>query len=816
MAMTRTIPEQDVKKRVGVLPESRGAEASDAKSKGAAKGAARGAAKGGNGLTRRGFVKAATASGAVVALSGLAACDPKADNSGDGQVTVTEEFYASCSPECQHHNLKAIVENGRIVRVTAGLNNESLPCLRGLSRVEWLNSDARVTSPLLRDGEKGENKWKELSWDEALDLLAEKIKEAIAADGNAAIVSESHAGNFHTIAGAAANAFISRIGGCTTLTGTLCCAGANGATTTMFGKRNFDTRNTIAESDYILIWGNNPAVGMTGYFDRFEKVREKGGKLVTIDPMFSESASKSDLWVPIRPTTDPALALGMLKVIIDEGLYKADFLKSRSTAPCLVGSDGGLLLEKPDDATAYLVVDSASGELMRHDAAGVEPMLSISGTAHAAQYKTVYELIAAEAAAWTPEATEAETGVPADTVRQMARDYAAAEKAMIIQNMGGFMRTSYGTEAVGTQNLLAVFCGQIGRPGTGAYDAGGISAVIPPAAIIENPKVSPDLPKIPRVQFAGHVLADEPLPIKVFISSRVSPMTQYPNLGLLKAALKKIPFVVVIDTSITSTALYADLVLPCAAVFETEDLLFSSRSHLIQLSEKAVEPPGQAKDDLWIFTELARRFDVAADLDHDHEFFISKALEGTGFSYAQLKEEHAIDAYPPDFIPYKDGVFPTASTKAELYQASWADKGLKPVPAYYRCAETVGGQSGLDAKYPLAAVQRKLRRSVHATFSSLELMDNVDRNHACVVIHAQDAKARMIANGDKVTVFNDRGEHGCVAIVTDNVMKGVVVLENGWTEQHGGSSGYVTNDAVGVLAGEHCCNETLVDIRKGA
>jgi anaerobic selenocysteine-containing dehydrogenase len=772
-----------------------------------------------HGLTRRGFVQAATASGAVVALSGLAACGPKdgpTDGPGAGTAQAEQAFYASCSPECQHHNLKAIVEDGKIVQVTAGLNNESLPCLRGLSRVEWLNTESRLTSPLLRDGEKGENKWKEISWDEALDLLTEKIKSAIAKSGNGAVVHEAHAGNFHTLAGAAANAFFTRIGGCTTLTGTLCCAGVNGATVPMFGQRNFDTRNTIAESDYIICWGNNPAVGMTGYFDRFERMREKGGQLVTIDPMFSESASKSSLWVPIRPTTDTALALGMLKIIIEEELYKADFLKARSTAPCLVGSDGKLLLEAADDETSYLVVDQKTGELARHDAEGIDPLLSLAGTPQAEQYQTVFELIAAEAAPWTPEATEAETGVAAGTVQQLARDFAAANKAMIIQNMGGFMRTSYGTEAVGSQNVLAVFCAQIGRAGTGVYDAGGITAVIKPSPVITNPEVSPDLPKIPRVQFAHKVLADEPLPIEVFISGRVSPMTQYPNVGLLKEAFKKIPFVVVIDTFITSTALYADLVLPCAAVFETEDLLFSSRSHLIQLSEKAIEPPGEAKDDLWIFTELARRFEVAEDLDHDHEFFISKALEGTDFTYEQLKTEHAIDAYPPDFIPYKDGVFPTASTKAELFLAAWVEKGVAPVPAYYRCAETVGGTSGLEAKYPLAAVQRKLRRSVHATFSNLELMENADRNYPCVVVNTEDAKARSIANGDRVVVYNDRGEHPCVAIVTANLMQGVVVLENGWTEQQGGSSSYVTNDAVGVLAGEHCCNETLVEVRKEA
>jgi anaerobic selenocysteine-containing dehydrogenase len=772
-------------------------------------------------ISRRSFVKAGAAVTAIAAVGGgLAACAPKTAPVKEEAAQAVDpfagaqEFYAACPPECQHHNLKALVKDGKIVKVEAGVANESLPCMRGLSRVEWLNTDVRLTKPLLRDGEKGEGKWKEISWDEATTLVADKLKDAIATVGNAGIVCDSHAGNFNALAGAVAPAFMARIGGGTTLTGTLCCAAVNGATTPMFGRRFYDTRNTIVDATHIIIWGNNPAVTMNGYFDRFEQVMDKGGKIVTIDPVHSESASKSTDWVSIRPTTDSALALGMLKVIVDEKLHNEAFLKAHSTAPCLLDTSGKPVMQSADDKTSYVVIDSKTNQVVRHDSAGVDPLLTVVGTEHESTYTTIFDMTMAECAQWTPEAVEAETGVPAAKVVELAREYATAEKSMIIQNMGGFMRTSYGTYAVASQNNLAVFTGHIGSAGTGVYDAGGITNHVKLTPMFDNPKIE-GLPSVPRVQFAHHVLNDTPNPIKVFISSRESPMTQWPNTGLLKEALKKIPFVVVIDSLMTSTALYADLVLPCAAVFETEDLMSNARSHLIQLSDKAIDPPGEAHDDLWIFTEIAKKMGVGADFEHNNEFFIRKALEGTDFTYEELKEKHAIDAYPKDFIPYANGEFYTATKKAEIYQGSWISKGVKPVPSYYRSAESVGGSSGLDAKYPLAVVQRKTRQSVHGTFGALKLMENVNRNHACVMINTKDASARGISDGDSVVVYNDRGEHKAKAIVTENVISGVLVAENGWWEQQGGSSSYVTNDSVGVLSGEHCCNETLAEIKKG-
>lgn len=781
-------------------------------------------------LSRRAFAKLAgiTAAGFAAlgttreqALAEAAVLDSEsgtlAEDAGQDEAFFEgcDKFYAACSPECQHHNLCAYVKDGKVVRVGIGKNNESSPCMRGFARVDWLNSADRVTKPLKRAGEKGEGKWEEISWDEALDLLASKIQDAIDTDGNQSVIFDNHAGNFHTIAGQVSTAFIRRCGGFTSLTGSLCCAGANGGLTPIWGERNHDTRNSIAESDYILVWGNNPMVSMGGYWSRFQDCMDAGGKVVVIDPVQSESARLASEWVPIRPTTDAALALGMLKVIVDEGLENDEFLLAHTTAPCLVGADGKQVLMDEADETSYAVWDAAAGALARHDAEGVQAALTLQGVDDAAVegMSTVYDLTVEQCQPWTPEAVEAETGVPAATVQELARGFAGAGKAMIIDNMGGFMRNTYGTDAVATHVNLCNFCGQVGRRGTGVYDAGGISHQVKTSAIWDNPAALEGLPSLPRVKFGEYVCADKPNPIDVFVSFRESPMTQFPNSGAVKEALKKIPFVCVIDTFVTSTALYADLVLPCAAVFETEDLLCSSRSHLIQLSEKAVDAPGEAHDDLWIFSQLAERMGFGEDFQLTNEECVRKALEGSGYTYEQLAEEKAIDAMPPEFVPYEGGNFPTKTGKAEMYQAGWLDKGHPAVPCYNVAPETVGGSSGLDATYPLAAVQRKTMLEVHSTFNNLESMVAAGSARADCIINTADAEARGIADGDAVVVYNDRGEHNATATVTDGIMAGVVCLNNGHWEQQGGSSSYVTNDNPGLLAAEHCCNETLVEVR---
>ena len=179
-------------------------------------------------------------------------------------------------------------------------------------------------------------------------------------------------------------------------------------------------------------------------------------------------------------------------------------------------------------------------------------------------------------------------------------------------------------------------------------------------------------------------------------------------------------------------------------------------------------------------------------------------------------EKKAIDVVGPDYIPYTDGKFLTPSEKAEFWVRSWKEEGFDPIASYARAEEDARNDNELARKYPLFSVQQKTYRSVHSTFNNLEWMDEVCDQKPVILMNLADAAARGIQDGDAVVVFNDRGEHHGVALVNDLIKPGVVGLQNGWWEQQGGSSSHVTNDKWKTLGGTHCCNQTLVDVKKEA
>ncbi len=775
-------------------------------------------------LTRRAFVGAAAATAAAAGLAGCAPAatdDAPADEeglpaTGEDPYEGAEIFYSTCPPECQHHNLKGYVVDGKLVKVESSELNDCAACARGIARAYMTNDPERLTVPLLRDGDKGSGKFKEITWDEAFDLIQQKFDEAIAADGVESICYVTGSGNFGAMHGPVANAFFAHLGGASTTVGSLCCAGTTASIVPIYGQRFLDCRNQIENSTYCVIWGNNPAISKQGYFQRFEKVVENGGKLVVIDPIYTESAAKATDWIAPWPGTDAALGLAMLKTIVDEKLYDEEFLLAHTCAPCLVDKATGTpVLEAEDDPASFMVLDAATGTVVRHDAPNITAALTLEGTPQAEQYSTEFELIYANAAPWTAEAAETECGVPAADIQRIAREYAAAEHAMIVQNMGGFMRTENGTYATAIGAYLAAFCGQVGHIGDGVSDAGGMNEV-KTGAPIPVPELDHKVPAIPRFKFGEAVLAQDPLKVNVLWSMTGSPMTQWPNTNMVKAALEAIPFVVTVEHYLTSTALYSDLVLPCTGMFEMEGVLANARSHWVQLVEKAVDGPGQCKSDLEIFTELAKRYGFGDAFDVPMDTLISNVIEPTGVTLEELKEKKAIDVVGPDYIPYKDGEFLTPSKKAEFWVAAWKEEGFDPIVTYARSEEDARNDNELAGKYPLFAVQQKTYRGVHSTFHALPWMDEICDTEPHILIHADDAAARGIADGDAVVVFNDRGEHRGIARVNKLLKPGVIGLQNGWWEQQGGSSSYVTNDKWKTLGGTHCCNQTLVDVKKEA
>lgn len=197
-------------------------------------------------LTRRTFVAASAATAAVASLgtsSVAIAAEEEAAAEATDPYEGAEIFYSTCPPECQHHNLKGYVVNGELVKVESSELNDCAACARGIARAFMHKDPNRLTMPLLLDGEKGEGKFKEISWDEAFDLIEEKFTDAINTDGVSSICYVTGSGNFGAMHGPVANAFFAHLGGASTTVGSLCCAGTTAAVVPIYGKRFLDTRN---------------------------------------------------------------------------------------------------------------------------------------------------------------------------------------------------------------------------------------------------------------------------------------------------------------------------------------------------------------------------------------------------------------------------------------------------------------------------------------------------------------------------------------------------------------------------------------------
>ena len=355
---------------------------------------------------------------------------------------------------------------------------------------------------------------------------------------------------------------------------------------------------------------------------------------------------------------------------------------------------------------------------------------------------------------------------------------------MIIQNMGGYQRTENGAYATATQVYLALFTGNVGHTGDGVYDVGGVSSLTEVGSAYESNPDAQKYPSIPFSQFGEMVLADQPTKINFMWIANGNIASQWPNSNMVKKALEHIPFVVKVDHFMNATGLWADLVLPCTALFETPNVTASSRSAVLEISEAGVTPPGEAKTDLEITLEVAKRFGWAVCFNEDPEVYIKRVLEPTGVTYDELVEKKGVNMWERNegWIAYKDGQFFTSTGKAHLWVQKWVDEGFPPIACHQRPAEHPLNAEGLAAKYPLAAVQRKLRTSVHTIFKNLDTMLDLDGHEPHVYLHPADAEARGIKHGDAVAAYNDRGEHAGTAFVTDHVKQGVVVLENGWDD----------------------------------
>ncbi|GMV85730.1 MAG: hypothetical protein AMXMBFR80_15850 [Dehalococcoidia bacterium] len=777
-------------------------------------------------VTRRTVLKGAAVTGAAVALSGGGAAvasktvirgladtgKPIAAVAGDEKVISTY-----CPPNCGGRCvLDCTVRDGRFVKVEPGQHPDpryTAICVRGLTHPQRVYSPDRIKYPMKRVGERGEGKFERISWEEALDTIAAKLKEASESYEPGSIVFTGTSGGSTTDYGRLAallkvgllNGYMASKDRATgidigNVQGMILTYGLD------FGNFFSDANEWTdrANARLVIIWGNNPAeTAMTSMRFLFD-AQAAGTKVVVVDPRYSATAMHADWWVHPRPGTDPALAWGMISVIIDEGLVDEEFVLAHTIGPMLIRQTDGKYVQTPlpEEMTAippqvlaaalaadpglagafaasYMVWDRAQGKAVPQFEAQ-DPALTGDYVVDGVPVKTGYQMLKEMAAEYTPEKVEEITGVRAEEVRELGRLYGTLKPSTI--GMGFGIDRQWASHTVGRLlGTLGGLTGNIGKPGASvgiaSHGAGYHSAALGPDG------------RKPLPEGAGRTMKVGVQPRVIF--SQGDFMNQYyADMNWTKELAKGLDFIVTADHFWQTSGLWSDIVLPVCTFLEAEtDLvdIMSNRNAVI-LKRKVIDPLWESKSDAQIERELAERLGWGEYFQEKPDDVIRSQIEGSqdprmeGITFEKVVADGGARLAVP-LTPNVQNValkFNTPTGRIQWYTEELIPFG-EALPVYKDEFEASPNHP-LAGKYPLVYTQAHARQRAHSTYFNsawtLEIWPE-----PILEINPGDAEARGIATGDYVEAFNDRGRAVARAVLNPDYPPGLCNITEGWKQQ---------------------------------
>ncbi len=730
-----------------------------------------------------------------------------------------------CGSRC---TLKAHTIKGKIIRFETdnGEEPQLRACLRGRAYRQRVYHPDRLKYPMRCIGERGDGKFERISWDKALDIVANKMKEIKEKYGNNSILFVPGAGNQGMLHGVTpVGLMLNQFGGYTRMWGAPSYEGALFASMATYGTlMTGNAREDFLNSKLIIMWGWNPAntVWDPGTSLMLAKAREKGIKIINIDPIFTDSAAVlADQWIPIRPGTDTAMLLAMAYVIITENLQDQNFIDKYT-----VGYD---------------------------------------------KYKA-YIMGEGDDIPKTPEWAETITTVPTDIIKELARDYANNKPAALIAGWGP-ARTARGEQYSRAANVLCVITGNIGIQG--GYASGFMRSYYSRETVTsrqkkrsgpiteeekkeigkkKTPKGNPvDRGAPPRkdalyrlkggtnpvsTRVHSHEYYDAilqgkkggyPADLKMAYICGTNRLNQYGNVNKGIKALKSLEFIVIHEQFMNPTAKFANIILPVNTFMERNDIAvpWLGSPYYIYLN-KAINSLYESKSDLEICQELSKKLGIKSsllDLSEDQilRIFTSPRKDIKSYNkmkkdgYYKVKVDEPFVAFRKQIEDPENNPFPTLSGKIEIYCEHIAElsiPNMPPIPKYMSHDEHY--DAPLAKKYPLQLLTPHNKRRTHSSLSMIPWLEEVEPHG--VWINPINAKSRDINYGDLVDIFNDRGRIRIPAFVTERVMPGVVVIYQGaWYNPDkvgvdlGGCANVLTKDSRSP-GGAFPMNSTLVQV----
>jgi len=716
--------------------------------------------------------------------------------------------HTVCSHDCPDSCgvLVTVNAEGRAIKVAGDPTHpvtQGFLCGKVAKYLDRVYAPSRILYPLRRKPgvpkgplEKGREHeaFERVSWDEALDAIADRLQSVAAQHGPESILPYSYAGTIGVLGfGSMDRRFFHRLGA-SQLDRTICSEAGGVAWKLVYGKKLGMPTEDYRLAKLILAWGANIHGNNVHLWPMVEQARRNGARLIVIDPYRTRTAALADWHIAIRPGTDSALALGIMHVIFNEGLEDREYIAS-----------------------------------MTH---GVDQL-------------------AERAREYTPERVAAWTGMTAAEVEQLAREYATTRPAALRLNYG-VQRSENGGTAVRAISMLPAITGAWKyRGGGGQLSTSGAfnwdeDAVRRPNLALASPIAR--LARVVNMSALGEALTnlgqnpessaatDEP-PVKALFVYNSNPAAVAPNHNAVTRGMARPDlFTVVHDLFFTDTTDYADYILPATTFLEHTDVQGAYGHYFVQLSQQAIQPPGEARPNVWLFSQLAARMGFDEPCFRDSEMdLISHALgigsdghstrpEMQHITLDALKEQGHIplafhrdpEAHP--FQPYLEGPLPTPSGKIEFYSETLAAQGpdaVDPLPAFVPPTESRWGKTA--KQFPLEFLSRKADNYMNSTFANLDGHRKMEaRTSHRLEIHPADATTRGIADGDPIKIWNDRGSLNLTALINASLPAGVVAGKMDWAKlsPDGANVNALTSERLTDLGAGATFYSTLVEVTK--
>ncbi|MGB6134557.1 MAG: molybdopterin-dependent oxidoreductase [Acidobacteriaceae bacterium] len=592
-----------------------------------------------------------------------------------------------------------------------------------------------------------------ISWDEALETIARRLKEISDRYGPESILPYSYAGTIGVLGyGSMDRRFFYRLGA-SQLDRTICSTTGGDALVSVYGRKLGTDTEAFRHAKLIVAWAANIHGNNIHLWPFVEEARRAGAKLVVIDPYPTRTARAADWHLAIRPGTDSALALGMMHILVRDGLYDRDYVE---------------------------------------------------------RWTLGFEALRERIAEYPPERVAALTGIAAEDVERLAHEYGTTQPAAIRVNYG-VQRSDNGGAAMRAIAMLPALTGAWKRLGGGLQLSTSGSFQFDEDAL-RRPDLMTASPlgraaRVVNMSLLGEALTEmrDPAVHALFVYNS-NPAAVAPDQGAVLRGLKREDlFTVVHEQFFTDTADYADVVLPATTFLEHKDIQGAYGHYYLQLSEQAIEPLGEARSNVWLFSHLAQRMGFTEACFRDSEDdLIAQALREDepekqhawmkGVTQETLRAAGGMQRlkFPEEreggFQPFAEGPFPTPSGKIEFYSEALAAQGVDPLPAFVAAVES--RHSGEHERYPLEFLPRKADNYMNSTFANLPGHQQMEAARTgALEMHREDAAARGIADGDEVDVFNDRGRLRLRALVHANghaLPPGVVAARMNWNKLSAG------------------------------